>query len=268
MKTAIKTLALTSMMAASAWVAAAESAAANPDPWEPFNRKIFTFNDTLDRYFLKPVAKGYQTVTPQFLEDGVHHMFSNLGEISNFLNSLLQAKFQNTAESGGRFVLNSTVGMLGFFDVASKMGMQSHEEDFGQTLGYWGAQAGPYLVIPLFGPRTVRDGFGSIADSYTDPLPLAIDHVPTRNEVIGARLIDMRAQLLKAEELISGDRYIFIRDAYLQRRQFLVDDGAVKDSFGNDDFMYDDAAGANGASDANQAPPETLQRESAPAESD
>lgn len=265
MKTAIKALVLTSMMAMSASLFAEESAPANPDPWEPFNRKIFVFNDNLDRYFLKPIAKGYEAVTPQFLEDGVHHMFSNVGEISNFLNSLLQAKFKNTAESGGRFVVNSTIGLLGFFDVANKMGLQEHDEDFGQTLGYWGVHSGPYLVVPFFGPRTVRDGFGSIADTYSDPIPPTITHVPTRNEVLAGRVIDQRAQLLNAEELISGDRYIFIRDAYLQRRQFLVDDGAVKDSFGGDDFMYDDAGGAKEpSSESNKSAPETPPREPAP----
>jgi len=220
---------------------------ANPDPWESVNRKIFVFNDYADRYVLKPIAKGYDTVTPQFLEDGIHNMYSNIGEVGNFLNSLLQAKFKNTAETGGRFVVNSTVGVLGFFDVASKLGLSGHEEDFGQTLGYWGVHAGPYIMVPLLGPRTVRDGFGSIADAYTDPVSNTIDHVPTRNEVLAGRQIDNRAQLLKAEELISGDRYIFLRDAYLQRRQFLINDGAVQDSFGNDDFQYDDSSNSDSA---------------------
>ncbi len=268
MKTAIKILALTSMATVSAWTFAAETQAANPDPWEFFNRKIFVFNDFLDRYFLKPVAKGYDTVAPQFLEDGVHRMFSNVGEIGNTLNSLLQAKFKNTAESGGRFVVNSTIGLLGFFDVASKMGIQEHDEDFGQTLGYWGVHSGPYLVVPFFGPRTVRDGFGSIADSYTDPISLTVDHIPTRNEVLGGRVIDTRVQLLKAEELISGDRYIFIRDAYLQRRQFLIDDGVVKDSFGGDDFMDDDSDDGSGASRQDHSVPATPQDKPAPPKSE
>lgn len=265
MKTAIKAVALTSLLTASAWSVAADSEVGNPDPWEPLNRKIYVFNDVLDRYFLKPVAKGYEAVTPQFLEDGLHHMYTNVGEIGNILNSLLQAKFKNTAESGGRFVVNSTIGLLGFFDVANKMGMQVHDEDFGQTLGYWGVHSGPYLMVPFLGPRTVRDAFGSIADAYSDPVPYAIDHVPTRNEVLAGRVIDTRAQLLKAEELISGDRYIFLRDAYLQRRQFLIDDGAVKDSFGNDDFMDDGSGAGSGAPSDSQSAPETPQSESAPA---
>lgn len=259
MKIAIKALALVSMMSTASGSYAAD--ASNPDPWEPFNRKVYAFNDFFDRYLLKPVAKGYDTITPQFLEDGVHHMFGNVGEVSNVLNSLLQAKFKNTAESGGRFVVNSTVGLLGFFDVASKMGLQAHEEDFGQTLGYWGVHSGPFIVVPFFGPRTLRDGFGSIADSYSDPIPYAIDHVPTRNEVLGGRVVDTRVQLFKAEELVTGDRYIFIRDAYLQRRQFLIDDGAVKDSFGSDDFMDDGASGggAGKESSAPETPPQTVE---------
>jgi phospholipid-binding lipoprotein MlaA len=211
----------------------------NPDPWESVNRKIFVFNDFADRNVLKPIAKGYQWVTPQFLQDGVHNVFDNVGEVGNILNSLLQAKFHYTANDTARLIINSTAGLLGFFDVAGRLGLDEHDEDFGQTLGYWGIHSGPYVMVPLFGPRTVRDGFGSVADTYSDPLPYIVTHVPTRNEVIGGRVIDTRAQLLKAEDLVSGDRYIFLRDAYLQRREFLVKDGAVEDSFGSDDFSED-----------------------------
>jgi|SRR5690606_27023827 len=209
---------------------------ANADPWEGFNRKVFAFNDVADRYVLKPVAKGYQAVTPQFVERGVHNMFGNLGEIRNVVNDLLQAKFQHGAQDAGRFVVNSTVGVLGFFDVASKIGLEAHDEDFGQTLGYWGLESGPYIVLPLLGPRTVRDAVGSIPDGYTDPVVMGVDHVPTRNQILGLRVVDVRASLLQAEELMSGDRYIFMRDAYLQRRHFLVKDGVVEDTFGDDDF--------------------------------
>ncbi len=237
-----------SLAAVVSQTAGAQDVNTNPDPWEPFNRRVYVFNDYLDRYFLKPVAKGYQTIAPQFIEDGVHHMFSNVGEVSNILNSLLQAKFVNSAESGGRFIVNSTIGLLGFFDVASRMGLQQHDEDFGQTLGYWGVGSGPYLVVPLLGPRTIRDGVGSMADSFTDPVSEGIDHVPTRNQALGVRVVDMRAQLLRAEELVTGDRYIFIRDAYLQRRQFLIDDGVVQDNFGDDDFSYDEVDRDGGSS--------------------
>ena len=214
---------------------AAEPPVGHSDPWESVNRKIYAFNDVADRYLLKPVAKGYQWVTPEFLENGIHRMFANVGEVSNILNSLLQAKFQNTGVSTGRLVINSSVGLLGFFDVASRMGMQVHEEDLGQTLGYWGVKPGPYIVIPLLGPRTLRDGFGSIGDSFVDPAGY-VDHVPTRNTLYGTRLVDTRAQLLEAEALVTGDRYIFLRDAYLQRREYLVNDGVVEDDFGGDDF--------------------------------
>lgn len=253
MRIGFKSLTLAAVVFSS-WANASPSDAPNPDPWESVNRKIYVFNDYADRYALKPVAKGYQAITPQFVEDGIHNVYANLGEVSTFLNSLLQAKFKNTAETGGRFLVNTTVGLVGFFDVASKMGLEQHNEDFGQTLGYWGVHPGPYLMVPLLGPRTLRDGFGSVADSYSDPLPYAVDHVPTRNQLLGVRIIDSRAQLLRAEELISGDRYIFLRDAYLQRRQFLVNDGAVSDTFGNDDFEYDDApAGDSTSSEPKQS---------------
>jgi phospholipid-binding lipoprotein MlaA len=228
-------------------IAQEPAAAPNPDPWEPFNRKIYAFNDVADRYFLKPVAKGYHWVTPQFLQDGVHNIFDNVGEVGNILNSALQAKFGYTASNSGRLLINSTFGLLGFFDVAARWGLEEHVEDFGQTLGYWGVGPGPYVVIPLLGPRSVRDGFGSVADTYSDAVPYLITHVPTRNEVLGGRVIDGRAQLLDAEELISGDRYIFLRDAYLQRREFLVKDGEVDDTFGADDYSEPDAP-AEGAS--------------------
>ena len=211
------------------------SAAPNSDPWESVNRRIYTFNDYADRYFLKPIAKGYDWITPQFLQDGIHNMFGNVGEIGNIANSLLHAKFSDTVNDSGRLLINSTIGVLGFFDVASRWGLEEHEEDFGQTLGYWGVGPGPFIVVPFLGPRSVRDGFGSIADAYSDPIPYAFDDdIPTRNSLLGLRVIDTRAQLLDAEELISGDRYIFLRDAYLQRRDFLVKDGEVEDAFGDD----------------------------------
>jgi phospholipid-binding lipoprotein MlaA len=237
------TLAATLAVCALGAVAQEQNAAPNPDPWESVNRRIYAFNDVADRYFLKPLAKGYEWITPQFLQDGIHNIFDNVGEVGNIANSLLQAKFGYTVNNSGRLLVNSTVGVLGFFDVASHWGLDEHVEDFGQTLGYWGMGPGPFVVVPLLGPRSVRDGFGSVADSFTDPVPHLIDNdVPTRNSVLGARVIDTRAQLLDAEELVSGDRYIFLRDAYLQRREFLVKDGEVEDSFGADDESWEPAA--------------------------
>lgn len=204
------------------------------DPWESFNRKVFVFNDAADRYVLKPVARGYRWVTPQFLENGIGNVFNNLAELSNVLNNTLQGKFGAGASDAGRFLVNTTVGVVGFFDVARRWGMSPHDEDFGQTLGYWGVGSGPYVVIPLLGPRTVRDGLAGVVDSYSDPVAY-VDHVPTRNQLLGTRLIDGRAGLLDAEGMVTGDRYIFLRDAYLDRRDFLVNDGVVEDSFGAED---------------------------------
>jgi phospholipid-binding lipoprotein MlaA len=206
------------------------------DPWEGFNRAIFSFNEQADKYVLKPIAQGYQWVTPDPVEDGVTNVFSNLWELTTIANDLLQFKFVQAAEDTGRFLLNTTVGLLGIFDVASHVGLEKNQEDFGQTLGAWGVSSGPYIVVPLLGPYTVRDGFGRIVDGVTTDYVANLDHVPTRNELQGLRVIDSRAGLLEAEKLITGDRYTFIRDAYLQRRDFLVNDGPLEDSFGDDDF--------------------------------
>ena len=206
------------------------------DPWEGLNRKVFAFNDTLDSYVLKPVAEGYQWLTPDPVEDGVSNVFSNLWTLTTIANDLLQFKFAQAASDTGRFLINTTVGLLGVFDVATHMGLEKHEEDFGQTLGYWGVGSGPYVVVPLFGPYTVRDGFGRVVDGVTTDYVGNLDHVPTRNQLIGLRVVDGRASLLDAEELITGDRYSFIRDAYLQRRDYLVNDGVVEDNFGDDEF--------------------------------
>jgi phospholipid-binding lipoprotein MlaA len=205
------------------------------DPWEGLNRSIFAFNDTADKYVLKPIAKGYQWVTPDPVEEGVSNVFSNLWSLTTIVNDLLQLKFGQAAEDTGRFLVNSTVGLLGIFDVATPMGLEGSNEDFGQTLGYWGVNSGPYVVVPLFGPYTVRDGFGRLVDGNTDPVAY-IDDVPTRNQTFGVRVVSDRAGLLEAEKLITGDRYTFIRDAYLQRRDALVNDGVVEDNFGDEDF--------------------------------
>lgn len=204
--------------------------AAEEDPWEVFNRAIFTFNDTLDTYALKPVAQGYQAITPEFLEDGIHNVFGNIGDVGNLGNNLLQGKLHNAGVDTSRLIFNTTFGVLGFFDVADKMGLTRNDEDFGQTLGYWGLQSGPYLVLPLMGPSTVRDAIGKIPDGAVELYPY-MGHVPTRNVVRGIDLIDMRASLLSAEKMVGGDKYIFIRNAYLQNREFRVKDGQVEDDF-------------------------------------
>jgi len=204
--------------------------AAEEDPWESVNRVIFRFNDTVDTYALKPIAQGYQFITPQFVEDGVHNFFNNIGDVGNFANNVLQAKPAAAGVDTARLIFNTTFGLLGFIDVGTKMGLQRSDEDFGQTLGYWGVQSGPYVVIPLLGPSTVRDAVAKYPDTYTSPYKY-IDHVPTRNTALGVNLIDTRASLLSAERLINGDKYIFIRNAFLQNREFRVKDGQVTDDF-------------------------------------
>jgi len=205
-------------------------ATSEDDPWEGFNRAMFRFNDTLDTYALKPVAQGYQAVTPQFLEDGVHNVFGNLGDVGNLANNLLQGKMHDAGVDTGRLIFNTTFGLLGFFDVATPMGLQKNDEDFGQTLGVWGLGSGPYLVIPFLGPSSVRDATGKLPDSFLEPYPY-MGHVPTRNVTRAVDVVDTRASLLSAEKLISGDKYIFIRNAYLQNREFRVKDGEVVDDF-------------------------------------
>ncbi|MEA1607444.1 MlaA family lipoprotein [Pseudomonas spirodelae] len=200
------------------------------DPWQGYNRFMFRINDNVDMYTLKPLAKGYQAVTPQFLEDGVHNVFSNIGDVGNLANNLLQGKLHDAGVDTGRLIFNTTFGLLGFFDVGSTMGLQRSDEDFGQTLGVWGLGSGPYVVLPLLGPSTVRDAFGKLPDGALAANGY-INHVPTRNVVLGVDVVDTRAQLLSVERLVSGDRYIFVRNAYLQNREFRVRDGQVEDDF-------------------------------------
>jgi phospholipid-binding lipoprotein MlaA len=205
-------------------------AASEDDPWESFNRPVFVFNDTLDTYALKPLAQGYQAVTPQFLEDGIHNMFSNVGEVGNLANNLLQGKVHAAGVDTSRLIFNTTFGVLGFFDIASKMDLRKSDEDFGQTFGVWGLNSGPYLVLPLLGPSTARDAVGKIPDSMLAPYPYISD-VPARNTLRAVDVVQTRASLLPLEKLITGDRYVFVRNAFLQNREFKVTDGQVVDDF-------------------------------------
>ncbi len=229
-------MAVMALLSVSAGVMAEDASdSKNPaDPWEGFNRGVFAFNDTVDGAVLKPLTKGYKAVTPDVVETGVSNVFSNLGEVGNIVNGLLQFKLGQASNDTGRLLVNSTFGLAGLFDVAKHMGLEKGTgEDFGQTLAAWGVESGPYIVLPLLGPSTIRDGVGLPADSYLNPVS-HIDHVPTRNTAYGAGLLDTRSSLLGAESAISGDRYSFIRDAYLQRREYLINDGAVEDDFGAD----------------------------------
>jgi phospholipid-binding lipoprotein MlaA len=201
----------------------------NPrDPLEGYNRAMFSFNDGVDKAIIKPVASGYKTVMPEVARTGVSNFFSNLRDIWIGVNNILQGKVGDGASDFGRFVINSTVGIFGLFDIASTANLEKHNEDFGQTLGRWGVGSGAYVVLPVFGPSTVRDGVSLFAvDWHGDPLWYVGD-IPVRYELMGVRLIDTRANLLDVSRLAeeaSLDNYAYIRDAYLQRRRSLVYDG-------------------------------------------
>jgi len=201
----------------------------NPqDPFESFNRGVYRFNDTLDRAVVKPVAKGYNKVMPEPAKMMVSNFFYNLNDVTVVINDLLQFKVVQAVADSGRLLVNSTVGMLGLVDVATVVGLERHNEDFGQTLGYWGINSGPYLMLPLLGPSSVRDGVGLYADTQTGMMQRE-SHVDRRNQLFAGELLDDRVRLLSRENVLDEamiDRYSFIRDAYLQRRQNLVYDGA------------------------------------------
>ncbi|MFT5605230.1 MAG: phospholipid-binding lipoprotein MlaA [Paracoccaceae bacterium] len=222
-------------------LAACASQPQNQDPWEGFNRKVFAFNDVADKYLAKPAAQAYQALTPNFLERGIDNVFSNLREFLNVFSDVAQFKFTAAASDVGRFLINSTVGVGGFFEVASYIGLQKRSEDFGQVMGHWGVGPGPYVMLPILGPSTVRDTSGSLLDAQIDALS-QIDYIRTLNQLRVLNLINTRANLLQTESLLSGDRYSFLRDAYLQRREYLISDGvAAEDSFGEEEFeVWDD----------------------------
>ena len=197
------------------------------DPWERLNRTMYGFNDKVDRAVLKPVASAYRFITPDVAEKGVDNFFSNLREVKTILNDLLQFKLLQTLSDTGRLIVNSTIGIGGLFDVAQHMGLEKHNEDFGQTLGKWGVGQGPYLVLPFLGPSSVRDGTGLTVDYAVFPVR-QIDDDATRNTLYLLDIINTRAQLLEAGDIIDAaayDPYIFLREAYLQRRKNLVHDG-------------------------------------------
>jgi phospholipid-binding lipoprotein MlaA len=204
-------------------------AGSNPaDPWEVYNRHMFDLNDRVDRVTLKPVARAYEAALPRDLRVCINNVFLNLLEPVNAINNLLQAKPSEAMSDVARLFWNSTAGLLGCFDVAAKAGAPRSNEDFGQTLGRWGFGPGPYFVLPLLGPSSVRDASGRMFDFLgTDPL-WYIQDIPVRNSLVGARLVDTRASLLPAEKVLDAaalDRYQFVRDAYLQLRRNLVYDG-------------------------------------------
>jgi phospholipid-binding lipoprotein MlaA len=206
----------------------------NPaDPLENFNRGVFAFNEGIDKALLKPVAESYQAVVPEPLDKGITNFFSNLNDVVVIFNDVLQLKFKQAALDMGRLVLNSTAGLLGMVDVADEVGMPKHYEDFGQTLGYWGLGSGPYLMLPFFGPSSIRDTVGKGVDIAQDPRTYYANWKGTEWRYIFfatnvLRAIDIRADLLGTERILQTaalDKYAYIRDAYLARREYLVYDG-------------------------------------------
>ncbi len=195
------------------------------DPFEPFNRKVYALNDAIDRAALKPLAQAYARTVPVPAKTMVNNFFSNLDDVVTTANDVLQFKFIQACSDGSRFMVNSTLGVFGLLDVADRL--EKHNEDFGQTLGYWGLGSGPYLVIPFWGPSSVRDGAGLYGDTFVS-LISRTRHVPTRNEVWAVKSFNTRVNLLDQEKVMDDaiiDRYSFMRDAYLMHRESLVYDG-------------------------------------------
>jgi phospholipid-binding lipoprotein MlaA len=216
------------LLMAALGVGCASGPGAHPqDPLEPFNRGVFKFNDAVDRAVLKPVANTYVDVAPALVRKGVSNFFENIEDAWSFVNNTLQLKGEAASDSFFRFGVNTFLGLGGVLDVASEMRIEKHPKDFGHTLGYWGVGSGPYLILPLMGPSTVRDGLARIVDSRGDVVT-NLPHVPTRNVATAVRLVDKRAGLLKVTKMldeIALDRYTFSRDSYLQSRQSAIFDG-------------------------------------------
>jgi len=193
---------------------------------------VFKWNDYFDQLVVKPTAFAYTTFLPRFMRQGISNFFSNVDDINVLANDILQLKFAAAAGDSGRLLVNSTVGVAGFLDVASSVGLRKNEEDFGQTLATWGLGSGPYVMLPVFGASTVRDSFGLVIDTVFNPLQLIED----RSLRLGLFLLDetdSRSDVLALDELITGNRYLFIREAYLQRREYLINDGMLDEPFGD-----------------------------------
>ena len=211
------------------------------DPLEPYNRTISKFNDAVDDNIARPVAQGYVNVVPSPIRTGVSNFFANLSDMWSTVNNLLQGKGQATTDSFFRVATNSVFGIGGLIDVATPMGIARHKQDFGLTLGHWGVPTGPYFVLPLLGPSTIRDTAALPVDSWGNPIG-QINDIPWRNSLTGGRILDARARLLNATDLLNTaalDRYLLTRDAYLQLRT-VGKNGEVQ--YDNTDYSVDDSA--------------------------
>jgi len=210
------------------------------DPLEGWNREVQTFNDKLDDYLMKPVAKGYQWITPIFIDRGVSNFFSNINDIGVTLNDLFQCKISQTGMDGARFLVNTTAGVAGFVDVGSMIDLPKHNEDFDQTMGVWGVPAGPYLVLPFFGPSSTRGVGGLIGDAAMNPISY-LDSGVISGGLFGLNAIDLRADNLANEKIATEaavDRYAFFKSAYFQQREYLIHDGNMPE--GEDMLDIDD----------------------------
>lgn len=217
------------------------------DPLEGFNRQMFALNTTLDENIVKPVATVYKEITPEPVNQGITNFFNNLGDVLVIVNDVLQFKWQQAGSDSARLVINSTLGLAGFLDLATQFGYPKHYEDIGQTLGYWGVESGPYLVVPVWGPSSVRDFAGDVAGTYADPRSyVGGSESATRTLYYSTetvRLLDKRADIIGVDDMLdtaSLDPYIYMRDAYLQRRQYLVHDGNPPQSEGKYEDLFED----------------------------
>ena len=210
------------------------------DPFQDLNEKTHNLNRSLDDSIATPVAKVYKKITPDFIELGVTNFTDNIEDVNIALNNLLQGKIKDGFSDIFRFTLNSTIGLFGFFDIASEMGLEKHSEDFGQTLAVWGVSEGPYIVLPLLGPSSLRDTLARIPEAFMTPL-LLIDHDRTGYELTAIDLLEKRARYLGLETIVIGDEYLFYRDAFFQSREFDIKDGNIEDDFDEfDEFNFED----------------------------
>ena len=196
------------------------------DPWEPFNRSIFSFNEGLDDYVLKPITEGYRFLLPKLVREGISNFFSNYRDIYTALNNLLQGNIDLAFSDLMRVMVNTIFGLGGTIDMATPAGLEKHTADFGQTFGVWGMPSGPYVVLPFFGPSSVRDTFGTAADLESDYLFSFVSNIGLRNTITGIRVVNARNNYFEAGELVEGaaiDKYSFLRDSYIQRRQYQID---------------------------------------------
>ena len=208
----------------------AEDEDVNVDPFESTNRIVFEISDDLDTMIIRPVAEIYRDVTPRFIKNSVTNFFYNLSEVDTIVNQLLQGKIVLAGQDSLRFLINSTIGIVGFVDVATRVGFERHDEDFGQTLGYWGVPAGPYVFLPLIGPSTIRDSFSKPTSWFlSGNLSVSDEEAKIFINLLDA--VETRERLLVAEKLIVGDKYEFVKSVYLQTRNDLVFDGEVEDEF-------------------------------------